>query len=199
MKRYSSSRLAFTNSQPQLRPLCLLAAVGLMATLCCPAVAQDKESTPPADLPKAEAVLDKMVDALGGRAVLEKFHNRVAKAIHSRSPKTMVGGPSSAWMQVQVSDFGLYRNQVRFMDLTRDRLDFYSHHFYEDFGSLGAVKQHSDIVLGIYREEMYSGGPDVEGATELIVAKNRSGPTGFIDLYFYQQWMRFEDMLDPDR
>ncbi|UCD24864.1 MAG: DnaB-like helicase C-terminal domain-containing protein, partial [Gemmatimonadota bacterium] len=69
----------------------------------------------------------------------------------------------------------------------------------DDFGSLGAVKQHSDVVLGIYREEMYSGGPDVEGATELIVAKNRNGPTGFIDLYFYQQWMRFEDMLDPDR
>jgi replicative DNA helicase len=69
----------------------------------------------------------------------------------------------------------------------------------DDFGALGSVKQHADLVLGIYREEMYSGGPDVEGATELLVAKNRSGPTGFIDLYFYQRWMRFEDMLDPDR
>jgi len=69
----------------------------------------------------------------------------------------------------------------------------------DDFGSLGSVKQHADVVLGIYREEMYSAGPDVEGATELIVAKNRNGPTGFVDLYFYQQWMRFEDMLDPDR
>ncbi len=69
----------------------------------------------------------------------------------------------------------------------------------DDFGALGSVKQHADLVLGIYREEMYSAGPDVEGATELIVAKNRSGPTGFIDLYFYHQWMRFEDMLDPDR
>jgi replicative DNA helicase len=54
-------------------------------------------------------------------------------------------------------------------------------------------------VLGLYREEMYSTGSDVEGATELIVAKNRNGPTGFVDLYFYRQWMRFEDMLDPDR
>ena len=39
----------------------------------------------------------------------------------------------------------------------------------------------------------------VEGAAELIVAKNRNGPTGFVDLYFYHKWMRFEDMLDPDR
>jgi replicative DNA helicase len=69
----------------------------------------------------------------------------------------------------------------------------------DDFGVLGAVKQHADVVLGLYREEMYRPGGGVEGATELIVAKNRNGPTGFIDLYFYQRWMRFEDMLDPDQ
>src|SRR5438034_23261 len=34
---------------------------------------------------------------------------------------------------------------------------------------------------------------------ELLVLKNRNGPTGFVDLYFYRRWMRFEDMLDPDR
>ena len=67
----------------------------------------------------------------------------------------------------------------------------------DDFGAQGAVKQHADVALGLYREEMYNPGGGVEGATELIVAKNRNGPTGFIDLYFYQQWMRFEDMLDP--
>jgi replicative DNA helicase len=67
----------------------------------------------------------------------------------------------------------------------------------DDFGAKGAVKQHADVALGIFREEMYNPGGGVEGATELIVAKNRNGPTGFIDLYFYQQWMRFEDMLDP--
>lgn len=69
----------------------------------------------------------------------------------------------------------------------------------DDFGALGSVKQHADVVLGLYREEMYSTGPDVAGAAELIVAKNRNGPTGFVDLYFHSQWLRFEDMLDPDR
>lgn len=69
----------------------------------------------------------------------------------------------------------------------------------EDYGVLGALKQHADVILSIFREEMYRPGGGVEGATELIVAKNRNGPTGFVDLYFYRRWMRFEDMLDPDR
>jgi replicative DNA helicase len=69
----------------------------------------------------------------------------------------------------------------------------------DDFGALGAVKYHADVVLGLYREEMYQMQRGVEGATELIVAKNRHGATGFVDLYFYREWMRFEDMIDPDR
>src|SRR5438445_11219562 len=67
----------------------------------------------------------------------------------------------------------------------------------DDYGVLGAPKQHADVVLSIFREEMYNPGGGVDGATELIVAKNRNGPTGFVDLYFYRRWMRFEDMLDP--
>jgi len=69
----------------------------------------------------------------------------------------------------------------------------------DDFGALGAVKYVADVVLGIYREDMYQMSRGVEGATELIVAKNRHGQTGFVDLYFYRDWMRFEDMVDPDR
>lgn len=67
----------------------------------------------------------------------------------------------------------------------------------DDLGGGGAIKQHADVVLGLYREEMYRPGQGVEGATELIVAKNRGGPTGFVDLYFHRRWLRFEDLLDP--
>jgi replicative DNA helicase len=66
----------------------------------------------------------------------------------------------------------------------------------DDYCAQGAVKQHADVILSLYREEMYNPGGGVEGATELIVSKNRNGPTGFVDLYFYRAWMRFEDMLD---
>jgi replicative DNA helicase len=68
----------------------------------------------------------------------------------------------------------------------------------DDLGAFGAIKQNADVILMIYREEMYRPGQGVEGATELIVAKNRNGPTGFVDLYFYPQWLRFVDMLDAD-
>ena len=68
----------------------------------------------------------------------------------------------------------------------------------DDLGGFGAVKQNADVVLMIYREEMYRPGQGVEGAAELIVGKNRNGPTGFVDLYFYPRWLRFVDMLDPD-
>ncbi len=69
----------------------------------------------------------------------------------------------------------------------------------DDFGAMGAVKQAADVVLALYREEMYASDAGVEGATELLVLKNRNGTTGYVDLYFYKQWLRFEDMLDPDR
>lgn len=68
----------------------------------------------------------------------------------------------------------------------------------DDFGALGSVKQVGDLALAIFREEMYNPGGGVEGATELIIAKNRNGPTGFVDLYFHHHCMRFEDLLDPE-
>ena len=68
----------------------------------------------------------------------------------------------------------------------------------DDLGGFGSIKQNADVVLLIYREEMYRPGQGVDGATELIVAKNRNGPTGFVDLYFYPRHLRFVDMLDPD-
>jgi len=69
----------------------------------------------------------------------------------------------------------------------------------DDFGAKGAVKHHADVVLALFREDMYDRRREIEGATELLVRKNRNGGTGYVDLYFYAQWMRFEDMLDPDR
>jgi replicative DNA helicase len=66
----------------------------------------------------------------------------------------------------------------------------------DDFGALQAIKQHADVVLGLFREEMYANTRAVEGATELHALKNRNGATGYVDLYFYKQWMRFEDLLE---
>jgi replicative DNA helicase len=81
--------------------------------------------------------------------------------------------------------------------IVRDRKDLRPQ--LDDFGALGAPKQFADVVLGLYRQEMYDSAPDVDGATELLLLKNRNGARGYVDLFFYKQWMRFEDMLEPDR
>lgn len=69
----------------------------------------------------------------------------------------------------------------------------------DDFGALGAIRHHADIVLGLHREEQYDASRDVDGAAELHVLKNRGGGDGWADLYFYKSWLRFEDMVESDR
>lgn len=66
----------------------------------------------------------------------------------------------------------------------------------EDFGVLGSIPVHADIVLGLYREEIYLADMAVEGAAELLVLKRRDGAPGYVDLFFYPQWLRFEDVLE---
>lgn len=89
-----------------------------------------------------------------GWGLLADFHNRTADAIHAKAPGVKVGGPSSAYMQLQVQDFGLYRSQARFIEETRGHLDFFSHHFYENLGMLGAHERrgsgYSNYLLGRY-------------------------------------------------
>ena len=67
-----------------------------------------------------------------------------------------------------------------------------------DFGGSSILAEQADVILALYREEMYQPGRDIEGATELIVRKNRNGAKGYVDLYFYEKWERFEEVIDPD-
>lgn len=63
--------------------------------------------------------------------LLADFHNVMADKIHQEVSDVEVGGPVSAWFHPAAGEFKVWENQARFMDLTRDHLDFYSHHFYE--------------------------------------------------------------------
>lgn len=69
----------------------------------------------------------------------------------------------------------------------------------DDFGALGTMRQLGDVVLALYREEMYDTSHDVDGAAEVHVLKQKGGALGYADLYFYKRWLRFEDMVEPDR
>lgn len=63
-----------------------------------------------------------------------------------------------------------------------------------DLRESGAIEQDSDVVCFIYREEVYNPTDDNQGKAELIVGKQRNGPTGTIELAFLKEFTRFENM-----
>jgi len=66
-----------------------------------------------------------------------------------------------------------------------------------DLKESGAIEQDSDLILFVYREEMYSRDKtpqEEKGVAEIIVGKNRSGPMRDIKLAFISQFTRFEDL-----
>jgi replicative DNA helicase len=63
-----------------------------------------------------------------------------------------------------------------------------------DLRESGAIEQDSDVVCFIYREEVYNPTDDNQGKAELIVGKQRNGPTGSIELAFLKEFTRFENM-----
>jgi replicative DNA helicase len=68
--------------------------------------------------------------------------------------------------------------------------------FLSDLRESGAIEQDADVVLLLHREEQYhperGGGGGEADVAELIVAKNRHGPTGTVRLRFLREFRRFE-------
>ena len=77
-----------------------------------------------------------------------------------------------------------------------------------DLRESGSIEQDADVVMFIYREDVYvrreewqdahpelPGGAYPAGIAQVIVAKHRNGPVGSVNLRFRQQYTRFEDLL----
>jgi replicative DNA helicase len=63
-----------------------------------------------------------------------------------------------------------------------------------DLRESGALEQDADVVLFIYREEQYERNDQTEGIAEIIVGKQRNGPTGTVKLAFVKEHTRFENL-----
>ena len=66
-----------------------------------------------------------------------------------------------------------------------------------DLRESGAIEQDADLIMFIYREELYDKNNDeVKGKAEVIVEKQRNGPTGIVNLTFLSEFTRFENYTE---
>ena len=63
-----------------------------------------------------------------------------------------------------------------------------------DLREPGAIEQDADVVIFLYRPWVYSQEDEDRGKSEIIVAKQRNGPTGLVEATFIDRFARFENM-----
>jgi replicative DNA helicase len=67
-----------------------------------------------------------------------------------------------------------------------------------DLRESGAIEQDADLIMLIYREEVYEPETPRKGIADIIIAKQRNGPTGEVHLTFLGKYTRFENLATVD-
>ena len=63
-----------------------------------------------------------------------------------------------------------------------------------DLRESGAIEQDADVVMFLYRQWIYSREDQDRGKAQIIISKQRNGPTGTVNVTFIDRFARFENM-----
>nr|WP_289847925.1 replicative DNA helicase [Aliiglaciecola lipolytica] len=66
-----------------------------------------------------------------------------------------------------------------------------------DLRESGSIEQDADLIMFIYRDEVYNENTDLKGISEIILGKQRNGPIGTVRLTFQGQFSRFDNYAGP--
>jgi replicative DNA helicase len=141
------------------------------------AVTETSSTTSPSRRSRTRRPFDARPGALGSPATM----------LLERPPVASVP-PEVAWDEIVAID---NRGRQEVFDATVE-----DHHNFLANGIVAhnSIEQDADVVLFIYRDELYNPESTDRGTAEVIIAKHRNGPTGVINLAFLSHYTRFADM-----